>query len=554
MSTTLYRKYRPQNFKEVVDQNHVKITLQHEIETGKLAHAFLFSGPRGIGKTTIARILAKSLNCRQRQAKESEPCGQCSSCLEIAESRSLDLVEVDAASNRGINEIRELREQTKYSPAKEKYKVFIIDEAHMLTTEAFNALLKTLEEPPAHAIFVLATTEIHKIPDTIISRCQRFDFRKVPFEAIVKHLAHISDRENVKVDKEVLENVARLSEGYLRDAISLLGQILALGEKNIDKETASLVLPRSDWQEVLKFISLLIDKDGRQAVELVNKLFEEGIDLEHFTAITIESLRKVLYAKITGDWQAVSWEFGAEWLKPLAKQAEKISAGELVKMIEILMIAFLDVKKAQIIQLPLEMAIVKIIEDGEGSDDDQGQNTPLGGGEARSEEGRARKEEGKNKKEEVISKEESVAEASLSAEVTAKAEASEASEEKTILNPQSSIHNHSVKISFEDIKKKWPEVAEALKEHNHSLSTFLKVGNLSGLEGNRIMLSFDYKFHIERIKEKKNFAIISEVLKKVYNCDLLIDGQLAEQSQRTAEESQSSVKSVLDVFGGEVVN
>lgn len=533
MSTTLYRKYRPQTFKEVVDQNHVKVTLQNEIETGKLAHAFLFSGPRGIGKTTIARVLAKSLNCQNRKDKESEPCCECASCLEITGSRSLDLVEIDAASNRGINEIRELREQTKYSPAKEKYKVFIIDEAHMLTTEAFNALLKTLEEPPAHAIFVLATTEIHKIPDTIISRCQRFDFKKVPFEAIVKHLGYISDQENIKVDKEVLENVARLSEGYLRDAISLLGQILALGEKNIDKETASLVLPRSDWQEVLKFISLLIDKDGRQSVELVNKLFEEGIDLEHFTSITIESLRKILYAKTTGDWQAVSWEFGEDWLKPLVKQSEKISAGELVKMIEILMIAFLDIKKAQIIQLPLEMAIVKIVEDGEGgSDDDEGRSGPIAGSKMENEDQKSKIKEQNS----TLNKQHSTYDSQPSTN-----------------NIQPS-NNTSVNISFKDIKKKWPEVAEALKEHNHSLSTFLKVGSLCSLEGNCVMVSFDYKFHIERIKEKKNFAVICEVLKKVYNCDLLIDGRVAEQPQPAVEKSQNSVKSVLDVFGGEVVN
>src|SRR3989339_1169526 len=214
MSTTLYRKYRPANFAEVVSQNHIKVTLKNEIALGKLAHAYLFSGPRGIGKTTIARILAKTLNCED--SKNSEPCCKCANCLAVTEGNFLDLVEIDAASNRGINEIRELREQTKYTPVKGKYKVFIIDEVHMLTTEAFNALLKTLEEPPAHAIFILATTEVHKIPDTIISRCQRFDFKKVPLTEIAVHLGKLAKNENFNVADDVLANIARLSEGYLR--------------------------------------------------------------------------------------------------------------------------------------------------------------------------------------------------------------------------------------------------------------------------------------------------------------------------------------------------
>ena len=224
MSNTLYRKYRPQIFAEVISQNHVKTTLANAITMDKVAHAYLFAGPRGIGKTTLARILAKALNCNEKD--KLEPCTKCSSCLEIAEGRSLDLIEIDAASNRGINEIRELREQVRVSPSKEKFKVFIIDEVHMLTNEAFNALLKTLEEPPAHAIFILATTEIHRIPETIISRCQRFDFKKIPIPETVKHLEFLVKQEGIKVEKKVIENIARFSQGYLRDAISMLGQIL----------------------------------------------------------------------------------------------------------------------------------------------------------------------------------------------------------------------------------------------------------------------------------------------------------------------------------------
>lgn len=357
-TTTLYRKYRPQTFAEVINQTPIKITLKNEITSGKLAHAYLFAGPRGIGKTTLARILAKSINCPNQ--KEGEPCNQCSACLEMIRDNSLDLIEIDAASNRGINEIRELREQVKYSPVKNKYKVFIIDEVHMLTTEAFNALLKTLEEPPAHAVFILATTELHQIPETIISRCQRFDFKKVSLPEIAGHLGMIAAAENVSVNKKVLENIARVSEGYVRDAISLLGQILALGEKEISEEEASLVLPRSDLNQIIIFIKQLFASKPAENINLINQYLNDGGELENFTKNSVEILRKILVAKVTGDWQELSWEIPEEELKTILILLNQIKTGQLVSIIEILLEALTNLKRASIIQLPLEMAVVKI--------------------------------------------------------------------------------------------------------------------------------------------------------------------------------------------------
>ena len=225
-SLVLYRKYRPKTFSEIIGQEHVVQTLTNAISSGMISHAYLFSGPRGNGKTTIARLLAKAVNCQNRKNGEFEPCNKCSSCLEIMENRSMDLIEIDAASHRGVDEVRELRDGIGFVPTKSKYKVFIIDESHQLTKEASNALLKTLEEPPAHAIFILATTEIHKMIPTIISRCQRFDFRKLTIPEIIKRLEIIAKKEEVKVEKAALELIAIAASGSIRDAESLLDQAL----------------------------------------------------------------------------------------------------------------------------------------------------------------------------------------------------------------------------------------------------------------------------------------------------------------------------------------
>jgi DNA polymerase-3 subunit gamma/tau len=238
MSLVLYRKYRPQVFADVVGQEHIVQTLTNAVSSGIISHAYLFSGPRGSGKTTVARLLAKSLNCQNRKEGEFEPCNKCSSCLEIMENRSLDLLEIDAASHRGIDEMRELRDGIKFAPAKSKYKIFIIDESHQLTKEAANALLKTLEEPPSHAIFILATTEIHKMIPTIISRCQRFDFRRLTLPEIVKKLEFVAKKEGVKTDKAALELIALSAAGSIRDAESILGQVLSYqGAQEIKTET-----------------------------------------------------------------------------------------------------------------------------------------------------------------------------------------------------------------------------------------------------------------------------------------------------------------------------
>ena len=359
---SIYRKYRPQTFEELVDQDHIKITLENEIRTDQISHAYLFSGPRGVGKTTCARLLAKTINCQNRKNGEIKHCNKCAACKEISQGKSLDVMEIDAASQTGVDNVREnIIENSRFMPHFFKYKIFIIDEAHMLSISAFNALLKILEEPPAYIIFILATTEIHKIPKTIISRCQQFNFKKINFLEIEKRLNKICHSEKIKVDQQILKNIAHQSQGYLRDAESLLSQILVLGEKKITLEQVEFILPISNFDLVLKFLEHLFEKNKKEILILINKLVEQGIDLKYFINDCIEIMRKILLIKIDSILNEFSQKMDKDIEIKILKLTEKIEIKKLSEAIEILIKTQKELGETDIVQLPLEMAALKII-------------------------------------------------------------------------------------------------------------------------------------------------------------------------------------------------
>jgi len=370
MSLVLYRKYRPQNFSEIIGQEHVVKTLTNAISSETIAHAYLFAGPKGTGKTTIARLLAKAVNCENRKKGEFEPCNKCSSCDEIVRGRAMDLIEIDAASHRGIDDIRELKEGIKFSPTKSKYKVFIIDESHQLTKEAANALLKTLEEPPAHAIFVLATTEIHKMISTIISRCQRFDFRKSTLPEIIKRLLILSKKEGIKVGESALELIALNASGAMRDAEGLLNQVAILyeGSKNeIKAEDIKDLLGLVETEMVSKFTGFLSEKKTFEAINYLNEVNEKGLDLEEFSKSLINYLRKGLILKIMGEGNPVSsgdylTGLTKEEIVMLKKQMSLFGQEDLRKILSTFLEAQNKIRYASIPQLPLELAIVEVVE------------------------------------------------------------------------------------------------------------------------------------------------------------------------------------------------
>ncbi len=343
---TLYRKYRPQKIAEL-DLLFIRERLTNVLSSGRVPHAFLFAGPKGTGKTSAARIIAKILNCEKRKSGSDlvaiEPCNKCDSCISITEGRNMDVLEIDAASNRGIEEIRDLREKIKLAPTSSRFKVYIIDEVHMLTTEAFNALLKTLEEPPAHAIFILATTEADKLLPTIISRCSRFDFSKATMEEIVQSLKRVAKGEKVSIDNKVLEMIASSSDGSFRDATKILEQ--AAAEDALTYEKILNILGEVDVRSGNKFLQFIFEKKAKESLELLEQLNSKGINIKTFTGKLLVILHDILLAK----HGLVNSESGFE----------KIGISDINNLIKLFSRVYVEYKTAAIPELPLEIAIVE---------------------------------------------------------------------------------------------------------------------------------------------------------------------------------------------------
>ncbi|MCX6723198.1 MAG: DNA polymerase III subunit gamma/tau [Candidatus Staskawiczbacteria bacterium] len=395
----LYRKYRPQNFAEVIGQEHVVQTLTNSIKGNNISHAYLFSGPRGSGKTTIARLFAKAINCENKKEGQFEPCDKCGSCLEIMASKSMDLIEIDAASHTGVDDIRELIEGIKFSPVKSKYKIFIIDECHQLSKSASNALLKTLEEPPTHAIFLLATTESHKMLATILSRCQKFDFKRLQVPEIIKKLEFISKKENVKFDDSALSLIALNARGSFRDAESLLDQCLSFAGSGslIKTEDIKELLGIVEISEISKFVDFLVQgkntnpvrnspptgpsgastplkakpltgqgaggvsNGAKDAILFLNSIIDSGVDLQEFTKTLVFYLRQQLLLKINPSFLNLQNSGLSEKdLEKMKAQTENLTQKDLQNMLEFFIDAENKIKYSAVPQLPLELAILNI--------------------------------------------------------------------------------------------------------------------------------------------------------------------------------------------------
>ena len=354
----LARKWRPRNFDEVIGQEHVVRALKNAIVAGRIAHAFLFAGQRGVGKTSVARILSKALNCYE--GPTPHPCGTCTSCKEITGGNSMDVLEIDGASNTGVDDVRELRESVKYVPSRSRYKIYIIDEVHMLSNSAFNALLKTLEEPPAHVIFMFATTEPHKIPTTVLSRCQRFDLRRISLEALVEQLSTITAQEQITISGQGLRWIASESEGSMRDAQSILDRVISYAGKQIKDNDIVEVLGIVDKDLLMRTSQAVLDKDAKGCLDIVRELFRFGYDTRQFYQAFLEHLRNIIIVKISKD-PAKLMDLSPDEGEALKKQVKDSEVEMLQRLFDVWLKAEEEINRSSQPHVVLEMILLKMV-------------------------------------------------------------------------------------------------------------------------------------------------------------------------------------------------
>lgn len=510
--TVFALKWRPQDFETIVGQDHIVGTLKNAIQKNRLANAYLFTGPRGVGKTSTARILAKALNCKE--GPTVTPCQKCSSCLGINQGNSFDVIEIDGASNRGIDEIRALRENVKFSPTQGKYKVYIIDEVHQITPDGFNALLKTLEEPPEFVKFIFATTHPQKVIPTIISRCQRMDFRRIPVIEIISQLEKIVCEEKVTVDKEVLFAVAKSSDGSLRDAESVLDQLVSFSQGNISLKDAISVLGMVEQDVLFSLTDKIIQKDPQGALRLFNEIIDDGKDPGVFLVNLIEHFRNLMVAKVSkADTKLV--DLPQEVCDRLFKQSQSLSLEEIFTAFNILVTTQEMAKRLDSQRIPLEISLVRLAYSKAVSSVPVGEKLKIPAP--------------KNKEQAVL--------------------------EETVKDdvPVQALRES---ISLDQVKSVWSNIVNNLASIKMSVSTYLSEGEPTKVQGNMLTVAFpkNYSLHKESLDKKENKALIEKTASELCNAELRINFILVAQAKHEQDaHSNPFIKSALDMFGGRVV-
>jgi DNA polymerase-3 subunit gamma/tau len=549
------RKYRPQRFNEVVGQSHISLTLQNAIKSNRISHAYLFTGSRGIGKTSTARILAKSLNCLD-PTKGYNPCNECQNCIEITAGRSIDVLEIDGASNRGIDQIRDLRENVKYPPSNSKYRIFIIDEVHMLTKEAFNALLKTLEEPPEHTIFIFATTEPQKIPATIISRCQRYDFRRIPTSQIVSQLKNITESENIEVPESVLIILAKKSEGSMRDAESLLDQLISFSGGKITEESAKQILGLIDFEYLIKVGNIIHNKDQKSLLQIAEEIFSSGIDIGDFLNSLSEHFRNLLAVKISGSADVL--ELPEDTKTQYAGESEKWDSKDLLRLINIVSDSQIRLKSSLNHRTHLEFTLLKMgaMDNAVTIQEILGKlnsiNIPKSipsyqtGEVLNIFDNGYSTERNKGKSSSNIVKESSLIQLGKTEK-----------KKKSLFNSSNQNNSATDTITIEVAKKKWSEIVKIIDETNPSLANFIKESIPLSIKRNILTIGFhgDNSFGMENAISRVN--IIENAINKALNRSLKVKCVIsndAPNNQSDTEEFENAIKLIVDTFNGEIIS
>ena len=571
----LYLRWRPLSFADVVGQEHVVRTLRNAVAAGSPAHAYLFAGPRGTGKTSVARIFYRAVNCAE--PREGDACGQCSRCRVALEGRSLDLVEIDAASNRGIDDMRELRDKVAFSPSEMRYRVYIVDEAHELTGPAWDAFLKTLEEPPPHAIFVLATTEPHKVPSTIVSRCQRFDFRRIKSDDIAARLVEIAEHEGIELDRQAAERLARMARGGLRDAISLLDQSASFSAGRVDLAALHEVLGISDRAAVRKLLEALGRGEPARALESLVELASGGADLRLFAADLASDLRGLLFAG-AGASQVLRSEFSAEDLAWFEAEAGNWQPATLNRLLQSVVDALARIRDGGQFQLYLELAILAaaspepaaLLTQRTASLPGAEQPPRAPGLEAAVSvsEAAARTEPTQRPIADLPAQEE--VEVVDSAATPARAEQlggqpsalaatvalvdAPLDDSPSEAVPLTAKDPASAPINLEDVRRRWPRVVDWVAKHKPLVSSYLEPAELRELSDDCLVLGFAFKVHHERLADPKNRNLVEQACEAVLGQSLRVRCEriaLADDGARSDLDLEDPVLSfALDRFGG----
>jgi DNA polymerase III subunit gamma/tau len=551
MSYTVFAlKWRPKGFDEIVGQDHITTQLKSAIEKDRLAHAYLFAGPRGVGKTSTARILAKALNCQK--GPTATPCGECPSCVEIAKGSSLDVLEIDGASNRGIDEIRTLRENVKFSPAQGRFKVYIIDEVHQITTDGFNALLKTLEEPPAFVKFIFATTHAHKVPPTILSRCQRLDFRRISVMEIIQQLEKIVAVEKLKVDRDVLVSIARSSDGALRDAESVLDQLIAFAKDRVSHDDVISMLGLVEQSALFALTDRIIAHDPKGVLELLNEIINQGKDMAVLLSNLVEHFRNLMVAKVANaDSELI--DLPQNICEKLTEQAKALTLEQIFSAFTILMQAQDMTKRLDSMRIPLEISLVRLCQaktavPAPAPVPVSAQSKPAAAPKAAPVASRP-------------------SPAPVKPSVQHKPVAPpHALQEKPVAvlekqsKPEAAIQMVTMDavqtVSLETVRDGWQRMIEDVSRVKISVASYLNEGAPATLDGNRLTVVFprNCSLHKETLEEKFNKNLIENKLSELFHAGFKLNFELSQEEKNAEVTLQNPVvQSAMDMFNARVI-
>ena len=534
MHKALYRVYRPKTFGDVVGQEHIVKTLKNQIKNNNIGHAYLFSGTRGTGKTSTAKIFARAVNCLN--PINEEPCNECEICIDTLNDNIMDIVEIDAASNNSVDDIRELRESVKYTPSKAKYKVYIIDEVHMLSQGAFNALLKTLEEPPSYVIFILATTEPHKIPATILSRCQRFDFKRVSSKDIASRMSYICKKENIEAEEKALSLIARNSQGALRDALSILDQCMSFGNEKIEYNDVIELLGTVNIDELFELSQSIIDENTKKSLEILNEFVIWGKDIRNLINDLIDHFRNLMVCKVSKDLDEII-SLPEESIERLKEQSQYVNINDLIRILNILSETQDSMKSSSNTRILAEVTIMKIAQ-------------PMFD----------------ESKEALIKRIENLEEKIESGNIKVSTVQIEPSKDvKSQIIEHDKVEENKEDVAYEEVKSEdvrlvessWKKITQKIKDDRKlSVAALLKEVNTFNVKDNILYLIFNdnFSFARSRLNSKDTIeyveSVIREVLNRSFNIQIYLKSEVASlnlsETSNKADEGEEILKNIVN--------